>query len=406
MPDVFISYSQQDRDVAKALADFLSECGYDLWWDYELVGGVKFRNKIRAELEAAKAVVVIWTQNSVDSDWVIEEAEDAKHSKKLVATRTKDLDYRNIPLGFRSLQTDLVSEPDKILNALESLGVAPSRPPSISKRGPVFIDKRIDAEAIAKAEQFAHWEFIKDSKDPASFTGFLQQFPTSSFAALARSQLGKLAIEAWHKLRDSEEIPALQEFVRVFDGDARVVEAQGRINAIEARAAEAESWARVKSSADLAAVEAHIARFATGANAAAADALLNKLKHERDAAERWREIADASMPEPFEHFLVAYPDSASAAEARARLDEIRRAQEKQDWDSVKDTRHPRPLLRFVRTYPDGPRVAEAFGLLASLERTVEQEAWCEVKDSDQPIVFKAYLAALPQGGTPRPRERN
>jgi hypothetical protein len=135
MPDVFISYSQRDRDLAKALANFLSECGYDLWWDYELVGGVKFRDKIKAQLEAAKAAVVIWTRNSVDSDWVIEEAEDAKHSKKLIATRTKDLDYRNIPLGFRGLQTDLISEPGQILKALKSFGVAPSRPTSISKRG-------------------------------------------------------------------------------------------------------------------------------------------------------------------------------------------------------------------------------------------------------------------------------
>jgi hypothetical protein len=252
-------------------------------------------------------------------------------------------------------------------------------------------------DAIAKAEQFAHWEFYKDSKDPAVFARFLKMFPTGSFTALARSQLGKLAAEAWQKLGESEDIPALQDFVRLFGDDVRAVEAQDRIDALDARAAEAESWARVKDSVDLAGVEAHVARFPGGVNAAAAGALLLHLRRERDAAERWRAIADVSEPEAFEQFLVAYADSAVARQARARLDEIRRAREEQDWTAVRDARHPAPLLRFLRTHPDGVRAAEASELLVSLERTVEQEAWTEVKDSDQPIVFRAYLAALPRG---------
>src|SRR5262245_12333086 len=107
MADVFISYSQKDRDLARSLADFLAECGYDLWWDYELVGGVKFRSEIGAQLEAAKAAIVIWTATSVESDWVVEEAEEAKHARKLIATRVADLDYRAIPLGFRGVHTEL-----------------------------------------------------------------------------------------------------------------------------------------------------------------------------------------------------------------------------------------------------------------------------------------------------------
>src|SRR5258708_1939457 len=114
MADVFISYSQKDRELAKSLADFLVECGYDLWWDYELVGGTKFRIEIKRKLESAKAAIVIWTANSVESDWVVEEAEEAKHTRKLIATRVADLDYRAIPLGFRGVHTELVTEPERI----------------------------------------------------------------------------------------------------------------------------------------------------------------------------------------------------------------------------------------------------------------------------------------------------
>jgi uncharacterized membrane protein YeaQ/YmgE (transglycosylase-associated protein family) len=397
MADVFISYSKKDRDVARGLADFLENCGYEVWWDYELVGGERFRNKIKEELAKAKAAIVIWTPTSVESDWVIEEADEAKQSHKLIATRVDALDFRAIPLGFRGLQTDVVTGPERILKALEKIGVSPLRPPKTPTVEPVVIGKNLDPNAIAKAEQFAHWEFIKDSDDPEVFTRYVKMFPTSSFASLARSRLRELATEAWQKLGASEEIPALKNFVQLFGDDARAVEAQGRIDALEARVAEAESWARIKDSADLAAVEGHVARFPSGVNAAAAGALLQHLQRERDAADRWHAIADGSEPEVFEQFLVAYPDCAVAAQARARLDEIRRMREEQDWTGVRDARHPAPVLRFLRSHPHGVKATEAFELLTSLERTVEEEAWSEVKDSDQPILFRAYLAALPHG---------
>ena len=148
MADVFISYSQKDRDVARGLADLLSDCGYDVWWDYELVGGVKFRNTIKEELAKAKAAIVIWTPNSVESDWVIEEAEEAKQTQKLIATRTDGFDYRAIPLGFRSLQTDVITAPERILKALEMLGVAPSRPPKPPK--PV-VGKGLDSDSTSSS---------------------------------------------------------------------------------------------------------------------------------------------------------------------------------------------------------------------------------------------------------------
>jgi TIR domain len=394
MADVFITYSQKDRDLAQGLADLLNDCGYDVWWDYELVGGVQFRNKIKEELAKARAAIVIWTPSSVESDWVIEEAEEAKHEHKLVATRIDGFDYRAIPLGFRSLHTDLVTAPERILQALERIGVAPSRPPKAPR---IVMDKGLNPDAIARAEQFAHWEFIKESNDPAAYAGFVQMFPNSSFAQLARIQLGKLATAAWQKLSESEDVAALEDFVRQFPDDVRAAEAQKRVDALQARAAEEESWTRVKDSADLTAVETHVARFPSGATASAARDLLRRLEHERDVEGHWRAIADGSQADAFERFLTSYPDSKLAAQARTRLDEIRRAHEEQDWKEVCQERHPAPLLRFLKAHPNGARAAEAFEALGALPRTIEREAWSEIRDSNQPIVFQAYLAALPNG---------
>ena len=392
MADVFISYSQKDRDVAKRLADFLNDCGYDVWWDYELVGGTKFRDKVKEELARARAAIVIWTPDSVESDWVVEEAEEAKQSHKLIATRIDGFDYRAIPLGFRSLQTDLVTEPDRIFRALETNGVAPSRPPKAPK---IVMGRDLSPDAIARAEQFAHWEFIKDSKEPAKYTAFIEMFPSSSFASLARIQLSKLATEAWQSLSTSEDAAALEEFVRQFPGDTHAAEAQKRVLSLQARAAEAESWARLESSDDLAAVEAHIARFSSGTTMTVARDLQQRLKHKRDEAEQWRAISDCSEADPIVRFLGVYPDSAFATQARARLNEIRRAREEHDWNQVCNERHPAPLLRFLKAYPDGARSTEALKTLQAFPRTIEQEAWSEIKDSDQQILFQAYLAALP-----------
>src|SRR5262249_43980552 len=84
-----------------------------------------------------------------------------------------------------------------------------------------------------------HWKFIKDSRDPATFNGFIEQFPTSTFVKLARSQLSKLAAdEAWSKVCDRDDIAGLQAFARTFVDDPRVAEANSRIAVLRSQAEE------------------------------------------------------------------------------------------------------------------------------------------------------------------------
>jgi hypothetical protein len=395
--DVFISYSQQDRVIARGLADFLVARDYDVWWDPALVSGENYRDKIKHELAGAKAAIVIWTPNSVESDWVIDEAEVAKKSGKLVPTKIEDLDYLAIPMGFRGLHTDLVTEFERIFKALDDHGVTPSQPPTVPKPDPIVTAKGLDPDAVGRAEQFAfaHWDVIKDSQDPAAFGTFIGNFPSSTFAALARIKLGKMAAEHWPRLVGSEDIRELEWFAKSFPDDPNAAEARRRIEVLASRGEEAASWNRIKDRDEIEAFEEHLRRFPGGANVTAAHARLNALRRDKAAADYWRSLTGSTQPDAYKQFLTTYPDSRFAPQAQSRLLEILRAREEADWSKVTDARHPVPLLRFLKAHPDGARARAACELLAALPRTIEDEAWAEIKDADQSILFQAFVAAMP-----------
>ena len=101
MADVFLSYAQEDRTRARKLADALRELGGDVWWDAHVYVGTRFRSEIARQLQSAKCVVVLWSQASVESDWVIDEAEDGKNRGVLVQAL---IDAAQPPHGFRGIQ--------------------------------------------------------------------------------------------------------------------------------------------------------------------------------------------------------------------------------------------------------------------------------------------------------------
>jgi len=126
MVDVFISYSNKDLDLAESLAAALEAKGFTVWWDFNLVGGANYRKEILQQLQAARGVIVIWTENSVTSEFVLDEADHAAAEKKFLPVRDHKLKIRNIPLGFRGAQTYPLTEIDRIAAALNAMGVEPA----------------------------------------------------------------------------------------------------------------------------------------------------------------------------------------------------------------------------------------------------------------------------------------
>lgn len=80
----FVSYARDNVDAARQIAEDLSEAGHDVWWDRHLHGGSRFAREIERALKEAEAVVVLWTEASLDSAWVQDEAAEARDSERLV----------------------------------------------------------------------------------------------------------------------------------------------------------------------------------------------------------------------------------------------------------------------------------------------------------------------------------
>jgi predicted ATPase/DNA-binding CsgD family transcriptional regulator len=109
MADVFISYAREDRNRTAALAETLSAAGFDLWFDERLAVGDRFEDEIDEAIAGAKCVLVLWSERSVESDWVRAEATEGLEAGKLIPVKIDDV---RLPLSFRRLQTaDLVGWP-------------------------------------------------------------------------------------------------------------------------------------------------------------------------------------------------------------------------------------------------------------------------------------------------------
>src|SRR5215468_2690940 len=106
MADIFISYSKPDRDNVVMLAAYLESEGWTVWWDTNLAAGDVFRDEIIRELAAARAVIVLWTQTSIKSDFVRAEAGRAKADGKLIPVKERDVAYGDIPLPFGEMHTE------------------------------------------------------------------------------------------------------------------------------------------------------------------------------------------------------------------------------------------------------------------------------------------------------------
>ena len=102
MADIFVSYSRQNKARVAPLVRALEAEGWSVWWDPEITPGEEFDTLISRELEQARALVVVWTPESVDSRWVRGEARDAADRGALVPVR---LDNARLPIDFRAVHT-------------------------------------------------------------------------------------------------------------------------------------------------------------------------------------------------------------------------------------------------------------------------------------------------------------
>jgi TIR domain-containing protein/BRCA1-like protein len=101
MSHIFISYSSKDRSKTKALATIFEKKGWKVWWDKDIAPGKAFDRAIGKALDDASCIVVLWSANSVESHWVLEEVHEGHQREILVPALIAPT---RLPYGFRTVQ--------------------------------------------------------------------------------------------------------------------------------------------------------------------------------------------------------------------------------------------------------------------------------------------------------------
>ncbi len=102
MADVFVSYATADRARVEHIVDVLEGGGWSVWWDRDISGGAAFDRAIEQAIDEARCIVVVWSEQSVDSEWVRTEANEGLERGVLVPV---GIDAIRPPLAFRRTQT-------------------------------------------------------------------------------------------------------------------------------------------------------------------------------------------------------------------------------------------------------------------------------------------------------------
>ena len=107
MSDIFLSYASKDLEWAKVLASTLVSEGWSVFYDRTIPPGKTWRQFIGKHIEECSCMVVVWSKHSINSRWVLEEADIALEKNILIPVF---LDQVKPPFGFGSIQAaDLIN---------------------------------------------------------------------------------------------------------------------------------------------------------------------------------------------------------------------------------------------------------------------------------------------------------
>lgn len=190
MSDIFLSYAREDAAAVERLASALQSAGYSCWWDRQLVSGARYLVETESQLQAAKAVVVVWSRDSIQSHWVADEAAAGRDSGRLAALT---FDGSMPPLGFRQFQVTDFSKWNgtaedapfhSLLTALQRMTTpsapvrSPPQPPPAKPTRRKLITA-LGAAGVAAAVGTTAWLRIRTPTRSADATSPMPGFPTT-----------------------------------------------------------------------------------------------------------------------------------------------------------------------------------------------------------------------------------
>lgn len=117
---VFLSYEHNDISLAKKIESVLKNAGFQVWnSETEILPGDNFAEKISEALKASDAMVVLLTQESLNSKWIQWEIEYALSNKSynkrvipVLVGSEESVSLESIPWILRKLQMIRLSKPE------------------------------------------------------------------------------------------------------------------------------------------------------------------------------------------------------------------------------------------------------------------------------------------------------
>lgn len=192
MADIFISYKREDKQIAERLSIALEQLGFDVWWDLNLISGQPYRAAIRAVIDQCKAAIVLWSEKSVLSDFVMDEASYAHRLGKLCPAR---IDGVEIPMGFGQTHTADLVDWDGELTHAGFQNVVSAVEGRVGRKGKLGSAQR-SAETEAAAAELEAFKSAQFAGNAQALQAFLKHFPRGLFANFVRGQLESMTADA------------------------------------------------------------------------------------------------------------------------------------------------------------------------------------------------------------------
>ncbi|WP_323789795.1 toll/interleukin-1 receptor domain-containing protein [Psychroserpens sp.] len=264
MYDIFISYSSRDKDFAKDFAEDLKSEGFSVWWDTSIPAGKTYAEVIEEALKASKSVLVLWSSNSITSDWVKLEANEGREKKVLIPVKIEDVD---IPFAFKNIQAaNLINwnrdhqHPDfkKLIQDINSIIGVKNKPqgnvniipnnlnkPNSKNRLytsklkkyyiPVVIFVALGAFGLnwmsnnKRDKAVIFWNDISYQNDISLFETYKEKFPNGKYIKEADSIIEDLLWASYSKLNDSLNVV---KYITKYPNGRFVAEAHKKIDSI------------------------------------------------------------------------------------------------------------------------------------------------------------------------------
>jgi formylglycine-generating enzyme required for sulfatase activity len=105
--NIFISYAYKDVERVRPIAEELEKIGWSVFWDHTISPGIKWPGYLKEKLDKSHCVLVVWSRDSINSNWVLAEVDEAQKRNILIPVLLDDVEP---PFGFRSIQAADLSD--------------------------------------------------------------------------------------------------------------------------------------------------------------------------------------------------------------------------------------------------------------------------------------------------------